>query len=191
MLDINIAEEGPIETSEQVAREKIIDPYSDPFPFWHYTNAEKLMDVLREGIMAESFSKRIGKKNFRRGFSSSWNDTHVSITNAEGFGYPFIEAGVFIKPLGEVKKADKSLRRPGDELDPEAHEHLSKRRIAPREFTGVYLGDRFPQGMSKYKLFNSIIDYFSTNPDRSLPIYDYRGLIWPTKMTKEQLRGSV
>jgi hypothetical protein len=189
--DTGALEIGAPKTIEQVAMDKVIDPFSEPYPFWHYDDPEKLMDILKEGIIAENFAKRIRKENYRRRFSSSWNEINVSVTNAGDYGYPYIAAGIFVKPLDRVSKADPSLRQPGDKLDPEEHEHLIKRRIALREFTGVYLGDIFPPGMNRDELRDCIIDYFCTHPDRSLPIYDYRGLTWPVKMSRQQLQGYV
>ena len=66
--------ERPIpKTREEFAMEKVVDPSSKPFYYYHQRQFDpvKIRDILREGLIAPKVAERIKKQNYEMELSHS------------------------------------------------------------------------------------------------------------------------
>lgn len=178
-------------TGEEFAMDKVIDvnqvSQEESNLFWHETSPSNLEAILHEGIVAENFARRVGKDDFQRRYSSSWNEDNVSLAKSGALG---IVGDVFllVEPKGKViptapdAKSGKMRPNPGEVLVPH--------RIAPRELLGIAVGS------GKYWKDTDtdfVIGKIKNLPPRfAIPIYGHDGsdytLLWPKPMSSEKLR---
>lgn len=196
MNDTGTLEAGDRKTIEEVAMAKVTDPFShafeEPYPLWHGTEIEKLPDILREGIVAEDFAKRIGKTRFRYrrnwNFQAKWNNKYVSLARGDTYGNSYFSysVSILVEPTGEIIEPPRELSsgNTGDIVKPYDYELLVKNRISPREFKGLSV--RTEADVDKIL---SVMR--GLPPSRALPIYFRNSLVWPVRMTREQLEAHV
>jgi len=175
-----IAEFVSSQAVEKAAMAKIVHPYAYPYPFWHQTWLYKLEDILTQGVIAGNFASRIGKKDYRSNYGSSWNKKYVSIE--EGGMDGARSAGplaVLVFSRDKPSPATDDFYQPGDTHFPMENEFLVKNRIAPREIRGVqvYLSD----------VEVAVAKIMDLGPKYAVPVYTEDGLAWPMKLSKSQL----
>jgi len=185
--------------------EKVIDPYSEPFPYTHITPFRKLGSVLKNGLVAENFARRAKIDEFTRRYKSSWNDRYVSLSqhSIKLCVWPYVT--ILVRPNEDVIQGREVKARTTDVFEPD-WELLVKNRISPKEFIGIVIGDRSPDNPDVV----SLEDYYNYDPKDwrkasvripaeaildtmeksgiSLPVYKgSEGLVWPVRMTPEEL----
>ena len=163
-----------------------MDPFSEPYPLWHASRFEKLTSIIREGIIAGDFASKIGKKDYASEFGMSWNKKYVSLNRGGNQGYlSGGEVSFLVAPRDELISATTLPLKPWDHYEPVPGELLVKSRISPRELKGIQVW----QGPDLTKTVTDIVGIFqSMDPKLSLPIYTVDGLVWPQKLTRDQLR---
>ncbi len=179
----------PPKTREEEAMEKVTDPFSEPYPLWHGTTFDKLPEILAEGIISADFAKRIGKTNYRRSYQAKHNNTYVSLERGDDRGnrYVFSDISILVEPLGEVidhSDIPPELIDPNGVFEPWVTEFVVKDRIAPRELKGLQIRE-------DWELPKAIKIMREGDPSQALPVYLGDSLVWPVKMTREQLRDHV
>lgn len=205
----------PPKTREQVAMEKVIDPFSRPYPLWHATFSRNLPAILRQGIVSSDFIRRSGIGAEIRP-QSSWNKDYVSLFNGSARQVWYPKVGIIVEPEDQIVPADESLFEEGkDFYYPYREEMLVKRRIAPREFKGLVIGHTDRKALEEFGQFGRRELYY-TNPEtgetvygpvplegilsmmqelpssQALPVYDsIKGLVWPQVLGKDELRKRV
>lgn len=168
---------------EAVAMSKVCDLETTPF-VTHATYYGKLPDILREGIIAGDFAQRIGKGTYISEFGAQQNVRSVSTIDQSRLTWGNQIAIV-------IKKGNGILHH--DDLSAAMREMLIKNRVAPREFMGM--GISVPEihavghEQRLQKAIEGAIEIWKGNPGEALPVYDilHQGLIWPTRMTHEEL----
>jgi hypothetical protein len=168
--------------------EKVTNPFSEPYPLWHKTHGDNLEKAMREGIIADGFRSRIGKTNYARNFHAPWNEKYVSLIRGSqngADGYSRGSLAILVVPMGEiVSPSDEKFPETFD-VTPLMGEFWVKDRIAPREFRGLQIE-------REDDLKGLILMMQKLDSSRALPVYHaIKGLIWPVKMTREQLRDHV
>lgn len=208
------ADIGEPKIREEVAMDKVIDPYSEPFPYSHHTSIHKLASVLNSGLVAERFARRANLQEYKRAYNSSWNDDYVSLWRSSIYYsiWPYIS--IMVNPRGQIISADEIKSKKTDTQVTLPGEFLVKNRISPSEFTGLVIGDREPSnpdvisyderygyeyygpgdprnswGLAIVPLEAVLEITNKLDPSQSLPIYKgSEGLVWPTRMSPEELR---
>jgi len=190
MSEPNLEIQGP-KTREQVAMRKLSDPFSGSYPFFQETEVQDLGAILKEGIVAGDFAKRIRKTDYRKKFNSSWNDKYVSLWRKDRLPITLVgtsRIAVLANPRG-VLPATSDLRQEGDQFSPKIGEYLVKNRVAPREFVGLYIRPEKSKTMYNYGLDEVVSMLYALDPSLSLPIFDETGLVWPVRINKEMLHN--
>ena len=182
-------------THEEVARGKLTltDPYSPPFPYWHSVKFEKLEDILKEGWIAGEFADHIGKKTYKSSEGRPISKKYVSLAHADPRIIPAPEIGILVNPSNQVvdpRKNPPEGTKPEDFKNVHHNEVLVARRIAPREFRGIVIGEYQGMDMSEGGYTFSSIAPLNLqhvvslikrlDPTRALPVYFRGELVWPS-----------
>ena len=175
-----VSESTSVRTREMVAMAKLRDLDASSV-FYHQTSIEKLKDILEEGLITESFAKKTHKDAYRREMGSSWNLDSISLTSGKVKSINAVEGVVtiIVEPLVIPGRA-KGLRKPQDKVSPFDDEFLLKHRIAPRELKGIEV-----YALSDIKRVIEIVEGLGV--DLALPIYFLENLVWPKKMSHEEI----
>lgn len=155
----------------------------------HGTYLAKIEDILREGVIAEDFARRIGNEKYQSNWGYDVNKKFISTMMGGGKILPWSgDVAVLI--------AGANLAIPG-----QSHfygsEWLIKNRAAPRKFIGLGFDIeilRRPDFGAKFEEIKRIaLDVWSKNPENSLPIYDLttRRLLWPQEMSHQEIVGML
>jgi hypothetical protein len=156
------------------------------------TSMKHCEEIVREGLIAGNFGKRIGKKNWDKVWHGirERDPKFVSLGSTDHFFDPAYREGEFrltvlAHPIGEVYKLGfKQLvsMKPDENTTSEIR---VRDRVAPREFLGFCLS-RNPIffGRDLRRLIKA-----QEAAGSNLPIYDRRGnLLWPTKIPFSKIR---
>lgn len=187
-------EEPRVKTREEIAMEKVTDPFAKPYPYVHEVpyDPKKLRDILREGIIAGDFAERIHKEDYKSRWDYPVNLRHVSLTrDIPALYLEFGEISFLVDP-SKVQLVSPDVVRPSG-----YNEVLVRNRISSRKLTGIVVGTREGElFLNARKLPNSIVGDVegileSIDPKYALPVYSNGGLVWPREMSREELQEYV
>lgn len=191
---------GEPKTREEIAMGKVIDPFSEPWPFYHITDVDRLESILRNGLVSADFAARARIPNYVSDYGSSWNRRFISLYEGSlsDFSTPSDQVvAVIVRPTDQAIMATEKLRKLTDFHFSVRDEALVKYRISPKEIMGISLGEDFTTGGRSISLQNSRIERIleimnSLDPKLAVPIFTAgQRLIWPVKMTREELANKV
>lgn len=169
-----------------IALKKICNPFSKPYPLWHITSLDKLKDILTEGLISENYAKKVGKKDYKRNFNSTWNADFISLmSNTSPRKATSPDIAILVNPKIEVRAA-QGTNTDKDKNRPIPKEVLVRDIIIPKEFIGLVIGEvGYSFELEKYVKpnpldINKVIEIIkSIDPLFSLPIYFKGKLVWP------------
>lgn len=185
----------PPKSREQLAMDKLTDPFSEPYPYFHVSFLRNLSSIMKNGLVAGEFADKAKLGNHSLNIGSSWNRRYISLSKRPvdqvwewGGGC----VGILVKPSKEPILANQNLKQINDMHSPHTDEYLIEHRVAPREIVGIVTGSS-DQGQFKEITLEDIKEKLRESEiDLSIPIYNaLDGLIWPERLTREELKDRV
>jgi len=191
--DLGLEQGDILGSVEKAAMAKVRDLNSGNFVV-HMASLGKIRDILKEGLVAGNFARRIGKENYQSLYGYAVNEKYVSTMGGSEkiIGRPIIgwpgEVAVLIKGEAVAKEGQKHHFN---------REWLIKNRAAPRDFIGlgfdiVQINDKDFE--ANFALLIEIAKRaWSTNPQNALPVYSFTsgGLLWPKVMSHDDILEMV
>ena len=141
---------------------------SDPELVSHSTPNIRLPDILKEGIMARRFAKRIGKKDYVSEWNDPQNEEYVSVTRAREAIFDINGIVIFIKTAKPVIPISNLEHSKGI-----SKEFLIKHRVSPREFTGIGLSKRILDNDDFRDILYLCRITWTYRPEISIPLFEY------------------
>lgn len=163
-----------------IAREKIINPYAEPYPYWHRTSFFKLESILTFGLMAWDFAEKNNSTFYKRNFKNPWNKFYISLGTRRPVEVLPENDTIVIIDSSKVIAIDwmelgPNPYEPFDHMD----EVLVKDHILSDAFIGIVVGAYYPDYLPFLSLeeIEKILE--RTIPTSPLPFYAATELIWP------------
>lgn len=191
-----LEQQDRIKTHEQIAMEKIINPFVTPYQYWHQTLLYRLPSILQYGLLSWDAAKKMGIKYDKRYYQKENKDSVSIASDTTPFMITTPEIGILVDPK---KIPPKELLRKGEKQE-FFKELLVPDKIIPDSFSGLVIGNMeieiYDDGSSGHwpsgpalGVEDTIDVVKSVASKFALPIYFNGGLVWPILLGSEELKA--
>lgn len=188
-MDSGKAEVGEPKSREEVAMDKLIDPWGKPYPYWHQRrySEEKLRSILANGLFSWDVARRKRLPGYEKNLENPWNWEYVSVSTREPREVSMDNFIVFIDPakVMAVDPEELDMRNPYEIAD-KVDELLIKDKVLPTQFLGMLLVSKrdFTPVLTEAQIGRLMAELPLEN---AIPVFSSKELVWPRRMSHEEI----